>query len=118
MKRRRRSAGEWRSIIRDQRRSGLSVAEFCRRAGVQPVTFYAWRRRLRHEHSFVEVKIADGVGAGVPHEAASAPRVLELRLPRERSVLIPPDFDPQVLRALLAVLEDGASGCSGAEASA
>ena len=29
-----------------QRASGLSVAEFCRRERIHPVTFYGWRRRL------------------------------------------------------------------------
>ncbi len=118
MSRRRLSADEWRGIIRDQRLSGLSVAAVCRRARVQPVTFYAWRRRLRDDHHFVEVKIADDQATGVPREASPPDRVLELRLPGARSVLIPPGFDPRTLRALLAVLEGGAAESDDAEASA
>jgi len=114
MVRRRRSAGEWRRIIRDQRRSELSVAEFCRRARVQPVSFYAWRQRLRDDRGFVEVKIAGDATRGVPSTAC----LLELRLPGERSVLIPPGFDPQTLRALLAVLEQNADMSAETEAPA
>ncbi|MCC7414035.1 MAG: transposase [Gammaproteobacteria bacterium] len=118
MSRQRRPAAEWRRIVRDQRRSGLSVAQFCRRARVQPVTFYAWRRRLRDEHSFVEVKIANTEVTNAPRAGSPAGGALELHLPRERRVLIPPGFDPPTLRALLAVLEGGVCGCGSAEASA
>jgi len=116
MSRRRRSAEEWRKIIGDQRRSGLSGAAFCRRARVQPVTFYAWRRRVRGEHGFVELKIADDAVAGVPRVASPGSPALELRLPRERSVLIPPGFDPTSLQALLEVLEHSACVPANAEA--
>lgn len=50
---RRLSGGErgafWRKMVQRQRESGLSVARFCRREGLKPVTFYAWRRRLQDE---------------------------------------------------------------------
>lgn len=118
MSRRRRSAEEWRKIIGDQRRSGLSVAAFCRRARVQLVTFYGWRRRLRGEHGFVELKIADDAVASVPRAGSPGSPALELRLPRERSVLIPPGFDPASLRALLDVLDHSASMPANAEAPA
>jgi putative transposase len=36
----------WRERLARQRRSGLSIAEFCRGAGVSPASFYAWRQRL------------------------------------------------------------------------
>jgi transposase-like protein len=37
----------WRRQIQRQRGSNITVAEFCRRLGASPVTFYAWKRRLR-----------------------------------------------------------------------
>lgn len=37
----------WRKRLRRQGRSGLSVAEFCRRENVSPASFYAWRKRLK-----------------------------------------------------------------------
>ena len=36
----------WRERLRRYARSGLTVAEFCRREGVSVPSFYQWRRRL------------------------------------------------------------------------
>lgn len=36
----------WEQRISRQRRSGLSIAEFCHQEGVSPASFYAWRRRV------------------------------------------------------------------------
>src|SRR4030042_1467180 len=46
---RRRDAGRerhWQEVIRAQGRSGQSVREFCRQAGVTEASFYWWRREL------------------------------------------------------------------------
>ena len=40
---------EWRQRIQRQRKSGLSVAEFCRTEGVSSASFYTWRRKLQRE---------------------------------------------------------------------
>jgi hypothetical protein len=37
----------WERRVAKQRRSRLSIAEFCSQEGVSPASFYAWRRRLR-----------------------------------------------------------------------
>src|SRR5262249_439262 len=37
----------WRCQIQCQTECNLTVAECCRRLGVSPVTFYAWKRRFR-----------------------------------------------------------------------
>lgn len=42
----------WQRQIQRQNESRLTVADFCRRLGVSPVTFYAWKRRL--QQSLVE----------------------------------------------------------------
>lgn len=34
----------WRRLLREQRRSGLSIIEFCRARGVSPSSFHRWRR--------------------------------------------------------------------------
>lgn len=39
----------WRGQIQRQQQSQMTVAEFCRRRGIHPVTFYAWKRRFRDE---------------------------------------------------------------------
>ena len=38
---------EWRQRIKRQRKSGLTVAEFCRREGVSSASFYLWRQKLQ-----------------------------------------------------------------------
>ena len=50
----------WRDTISRQRSSGQSIAEFCRRQGISPPSFYAWRRRLAERKSpqFVAVNVA------------------------------------------------------------
>ncbi|MGB8298324.1 MAG: transposase [Polyangia bacterium] len=37
---------EWRQRLRRQRKSGLSISEFCRRENLSPHTFHSWRRKL------------------------------------------------------------------------
>ena len=36
----------WRELVRRQQRSGQSVREYCRGAGVKESAFYWWRREL------------------------------------------------------------------------
>ena len=42
----RHSAGQWARIVEAQRRSDLTVVEFCRRRGIAKATFWYWRKRL------------------------------------------------------------------------
>jgi len=44
---RRRSAEEQLQLIAECRASGLSIAEWCRREGVRPDTYYTWVERLQ-----------------------------------------------------------------------
>ena len=49
-------ASLWRERVEGQRRSGLSILEYCRREGVSAGNFHAWKRRLRASRSSVEGK--------------------------------------------------------------
>ena len=40
-------ASLWRERVERQRRSGLSILEYCRREGFSAGSFHAWKRRLR-----------------------------------------------------------------------
>jgi transposase-like protein len=84
----------------------LSVAAFCRRARVSPVSFYAWRRKLRDGASFVEVKVAQEERSPV---AASGAGGIELQLPGRRCLVVRRGFDRQTLVDLLHVLEEGST---------
>jgi transposase-like protein len=91
---------QWRQWIDQWRRSGLSVQAFCRRHGLAPPSFYAWRRTLqqRAAAAFVPVRLLDGE----PPAAGS----IEVVLAGGRRLRVPPRFDPATLRQLLAVLEE------------
>ena len=39
-------ARQWAKLIAAQRRSALTVVEFCRRRGIAKATFWYWRKRL------------------------------------------------------------------------
>jgi hypothetical protein len=42
----RRSRTQWQALLARSARSGLSVADLCRREGASTASFYTWRRRL------------------------------------------------------------------------
>ncbi len=42
-------ADEWAEQIAAQRRSGMSVKQFCREQGLMEWSFYAWRKRLQEK---------------------------------------------------------------------
>ena len=83
-------------LIEDQKRSGMSIAAFAKEHGVPVWKLYqAGRRRRRRRTDFVEV----AVGPKAP-----APPPLEVVLPGDLRVRIPPDFDETTLRRLLGAL--------------
>ena len=92
---------KWRDLIERQRTSGLSVAVFCRRAGVAASSFFAWKRKLGvvpATPAFVEATVA-----GTP-TTRSAGRV-EVRLRGGRRVRVGRGFDRDLLAEVVAALE-------------
>ena len=95
----------WSAIIRQQRRSGMSISEFCRRNAIAISSFYAWRRKLADSSAnarFVEVDVQ-------PHPA-SLPSPLgaggiELRLGAGRSLVLHRGFDRKLLVEIVSLLE-------------
>ncbi len=83
-------AATWRERFGRQRRSGLSIAEFCRREDVASASFYAWRKRLKADKAnspqprFVplEMDLAETAGGGVQIEL---PGGAVVRLPEQAS---------------------------------
>lgn len=99
MSKRSESVTRRREIVRGQADSGLSVAAYCRRAGVSLSSFYAWRRKLRDAATFAEVRFT----SAAPVDAAA----FEVRLPGGRCLVVRPGFDQQTLLELVAALERG-----------
>ena len=101
---------EWRRVVREQKRSGLSVRAFCREHGVAESAFYCWRRELRRRRAeqeqrrenagdsrpaFVPVHVAEGSSAG--H--------IEIELSGGHRVHVTGPVDRAVLADVLGVLE-------------
>ena len=40
---------QWRELLAEHGRSGLTVKQFCQERGITQWSFYAWRKRLREE---------------------------------------------------------------------
>jgi hypothetical protein len=121
----------WQAIVRGHQASGQSVRAYCRQAGIEESAFYWWRRELarrseersdgfpsgrkapRSRSTRSAVRGTPGAMADVgflPVQVAAggclkAGGSLELVLGGERVLRIPPGFDRQTLREVLAVLE-------------
>jgi len=82
---------KWRRLVSEQIASGQSVAVFCRDRGLRDWQLYEWKKRLREAEAVksVSVELAD-----TSEPAPVAPiRVIEIRLPRGRSLVVEPGFD-------------------------
>ena len=93
----------WRELIERQQQSGRSIRAFCESEGVSQPSFYSWRKRLQESNGrptaqFVPVQIA------VESAPARQGRI-EILLSNGKCVRVEPGFDAQVLRDVLAVLE-------------
>jgi hypothetical protein len=77
------------------------VAAFCRERKLRASHFYWWKKRLRENTAarFVEVQVAESP-ANVPGDSR-----IEVRLQNGRSLMVGRGFDPEHVRALLAVVE-------------
>ena len=105
---------ESRDMMRRYRESGLTVAAFCKRERLSVSLFYYWKREIARR----DLGLPKGSGNGKPRPHRESPFVplnvcrveldqapLELVLGDSRRVRIGGDFDADVLKKLLAVLE-------------
>jgi len=95
----------WRGLLTEQSESGKGIAAFCRDRSLPVWQFYEWKKRLRQGSAdqFVAIEVT---GTEVPTgrgRLRGAP--VEIRLRRNRSVMVEPGFDADHLRRLLSVLE-------------
>ena len=91
----------WKQHIENWRSSGLTQAEYCRQHEIKDYRFTYWKKRLIPADSaitFVPLKIR----AHLPAEQASAP--LRLIMDKDLAIEIRSDFDPRLLRRLIATL--------------
>jgi transposase-like protein len=93
----------WQRLIRKQRDSGASIKAFCRSHGVSEPSFFAWRKKLALTKRAAQ---DDFVALRVTTEPICRSGNIEIVLDRGRSVRVEAGFDRQVLREVLAVLEE------------
>jgi transposase-like protein len=97
---------KWRAVVSEQVTSGQSVAAFCKARGVTSSQLFAWKKRLREAEKaqFVEVQVrpAEPFREVVNRQPS---RAIEIKLCRDRRIVVEPGFDVDHLRALLSVLE-------------
>ena len=92
---------KWRRLIREQERSGRSVAEFCRERELHASYFFAWRKRLRERATARFLEVVVGVRSPVTRGVWR----VDIRLQNGRSLMVGRGFDAEHVRALLAVAE-------------
>jgi len=101
----------WRDQVEQQKRSGLSVAAYCRRERISEASYYYWKRRLAETNEKDKPTTESREGSGrfvaidLPQTAGDK---LEVVLRNGRRVVVPERFSANTLRALLAILEDSA----------
>jgi hypothetical protein len=102
----RKARQRWQGLLAEQGRSGQTVAAFCRERKLCPSHFFWWKKRLGASAAtkFLEVKLA--AAPPIPRSVGD-PRV-EVVLKNGRSLRVGPGFDPELVRALAAVLESTA----------
>lgn len=101
--RRRRRRDEWRSLVAEWKRSGVTATEFAKHAGVHVKTLQYWKYKLAsaaEPRSPELAKIVEVQPARLP-----ADERFEVRLAGGRCVGVPPSFDADALERLLRVLE-------------
>jgi transposase-like protein len=115
----------WRQVLRQWRRSGQGVRQYCAAHGLSEASFYAWRRTVRERDQQAKRCLKPGPpqanderngmagrpfpGRGptfVPVTVAMPAPSLELVLGAGRVLRVPAGFDAATLRQLLAVLEE------------
>ena len=91
---------QWRERLAAQRRSGLSVKQFCKEQGLTEYSFYAWRKRLRGEGPVRFALVERGAVRQQPATEAS----LELVLATGERLRIGAGVEVATLRTVLEAL--------------
>jgi hypothetical protein len=105
---------KWRKVIGEQRRSGLSIRQYCRQHGLREPSFYAWRGELKRRRearcekfsesrstAFVPIRVASG-DASLPSLAS-----IELALPGGAVLRLPSSMEPAAVAAIVIAWEQG-----------
>jgi hypothetical protein len=93
----------WKQHIENWRSSGLTQADYCRQHELKDYKFTYWKKRCIPADSaitFVPLKIRRSLPASSDPGSSS----LRLIMDKDLAIEIRPDFDPRLLRRLIATL--------------
>jgi transposase-like protein len=92
---------QWRALIAEHERSGMSVRRFCKERGIAEHLFFYWRKRLRIDQQSVRFALVErGAAPAVPTGKAE----LELVLTSGERLRIGTGVDATTLRMVLEAL--------------
>jgi transposase len=97
----------WRRHVARWQSSGLSIRVYCERHGLTTPSFYAWRRTLAQRDRPPQTPTAvTFLPLPVPAPSAAAGALLEIVLRNGRRLRLDPSVAADVIRDLVAVLEE------------
>ena len=100
----------WRERVRDQQRSGLSVASYCAEHAVSESTFYLWRRRLGDARLPAPMKLVEVITTPPSTLPATVSLgVIEIVLPDALIVRLDAQVPVTRLREILTLLRESGS---------
>ena len=95
---------QWRAVVAEQAKSGLSASAFCRERRIKVSLFYRWRRRLRNG---AEKSGSSGFLELAPDTAPQSGSGIRIHLGNGLSIELERVFDPLTLRTAIEAL----NGC-------
>jgi len=109
----RRREVQWRRIVAEYKRSGLSIREFCRKGKLRETAFYFWRRELQRRQAEQQQRKKADTGVAPRFVAVrverqdgpATPGGIEILLSGGCRVHVTAPVDRQALADVLAVLE-------------
>lgn len=94
----------WRDLTGRQRRSGMTIRQFCRQHALSESRFHFWRAELARRDRASAKPSVQPIAAFVPvHVTSTLP--IEVVLPSRIVVRVPPGSDPTAVARLVAALE-------------
>ena len=109
----------WRKMVREQRRSGMTVRQFCKDHGLSEASFFSWQRELALRDQQAAGTTENGSSSSRKKQAVPPPMnaaafiplrlsgasALELVHPRGHVLRIPSGFDRDCLGKVLQLLD-------------
>lgn len=114
----------WRKLLREQRRSGMTVRQFCRDHGLSEASFFSWQREIATRDRQAAGTTENGSSSSRKKQASPPPvnaasfiplrlsgtSALELVHPRGHVLRIPAGFDEEGLVKVLQLLDRERNG--------